>query len=218
MNLELFSRLIGGAVILAAACACAVHLQRVADLRAKRATPLAAIAIIGCTALITALQFVFPVILADFRRNQGALMAGQWWRMVTPLFVQASGWKQCCANGIGAVVFCPLAERLYGKWLWVLYFVSGIFGEIFGYAWNPTGAGSSLAIAGVIGGLFAFAFAHQREIPRAARNFAATGLGGAFLLCIDRDVHGPPLIMGALLGSVIEHFRIDTSQPIEAKP
>jgi hypothetical protein len=80
------------------------------------------------------------------------------------------------------------------------------------------GAGSSLAIAGVIGGLFAFPYTHRREIPRAARNFAAMGLGGAFLLCIERDVHGPPLIIGSLLGGVIEHFRIDASQPAEAEP
>ena len=159
--------------------------------------------IIGGTALITSLQFVFPEILSAFRRNREALLAGEWWLMVTPLFVQASGWKQCCVNGVTAIIFCPLAERLYGKRLLVLYFVSGVLGEIFGYVWSPNGAGSSLGIAGVIGGLFAFTFLHPQETTRLARILAIFGFAGAFALCFYRDTHGPPILIGALLASLM---------------
>lgn len=175
--------------------------------------------IIGVTALITSLQFVFPEILSEFRRNRGALRAGEWWRMVTPLFVQALGWKQCCINGVAAVIFCPLAETLYGKRLLALYFVSGVLGEIFGYAWSPNSAGSSLGIAGVIGGLFAFAFLHRQEIPRLASVFAISGAGGAVVLCFARDLHGPPILIGALLASLMTVLRPNNAlQPTAAAP
>ena len=72
-------------------------------------------------------------------------------------------------NATGAVVVCPLAERFYGKRLLALYFVPGILGEIFAYQWAPSGAGSSLGIAGVTGGLFALTFLHRQEIPSGLR-------------------------------------------------
>jgi len=160
--------------------------------------------IIGGTALITSLQFVFPEILSAFRRIREALLAGEWWRMLTPLFVQASGWKQCCVNGVTAIIFCPLAERLYGKRLLALYFVSGVLAEICGYIWSPNGAGSSLGIAGVIGGLFAFTFLHPQETTRRARILAIFGFAGALALCFYRDTHGPPILIGALLASLMK--------------
>ena len=126
--------------------------------------------IIGSTALITGLQFVFPDVLGALRRNREALLAGEWWRMVTPLFVQAYGWGQSCINGVAAIIFCPLAERLYGKRLLALYFIPGVLGEIFAYFWNPNAAGSSLGIVGVTGGLFSCVSAPSRPLrPSAPR-------------------------------------------------
>src|SRR5437773_2626645 len=124
------------AIMAAAIFGCVVQLYRFSRKR-KHSLPVATILIIGVTALITGLQFVFPEVLADFRRNREALLAGEWWRMVTPLFVQAFGWPHACANGVGAIFLCPLAERFYGKRLLSLYFVPGILGEIFAYQWFP---------------------------------------------------------------------------------
>jgi rhomboid protease GluP len=136
-----------------------------------------------------------------FRRNREALWAGEWWRMVTPLLVQANGWTQCLVNGVGALVFCPVAEKFYGKKLLALYFVSGVVGEVYGYAWNPNGAGSSVGIAGVIGGLFAYCLLNGRMISRVASVFAICGIWGAIALCFQQDIHGPPILVGALLGA-----------------
>jgi membrane associated rhomboid family serine protease len=86
----------------------------------------------------------------------------------------------------------------------VLYFVSGVLGEIFAYIWTPNGAGSSLAIAGVIGGLFAFTFLHRQEIRGFLSIFALCGLVGAGVLSFYRDNHGPPILIGALLASVMD--------------
>jgi len=86
-----------------------------------------AVLIIGVTFVITSLQFFFPEILSEFRRNWDALRAGEWWRMVTPPFVQAYGWQQRCFNGITALFRLPLAEKFCGKRLfngrsWIYHF------------------------------------------------------------------------------------------------
>jgi len=104
MKLQYFSWLLINIVVTAASLGCAIHLYRFSQ-KAKPAKPIVAMLMIGGTALITSLQFAFPEILSAFRRNREALLAGEWWRMLTPLFVQASGWKQCCVNGVAAIIF-----------------------------------------------------------------------------------------------------------------
>ena len=206
MRLEAVIRLFATVVLAASAFGCAVQLYRFSLQKTKPSPPITAILIIGVTALIAGLQFVFPDVLTAFRRNREALLAGEWWRMLTPLFVQALGLWQCCINGVGAVIVCPLAERFYGKRLLALYFVPGILGEVFAYQWGPNGAGSSLGIAGVMGGLFAFTFFHRSEISRSARVFSIFGIASAVALSFSRDNHGPPILIGVLLASLMMIF------------
>lgn len=40
------------------------------------------------TAATGTAQLLHPILLDQFRRNPEALAAGQWWRMVTPMFFQ----------------------------------------------------------------------------------------------------------------------------------
>ena len=195
---------VAGILVVGAALSCAIHLHLFSLQKADSSLPIATILIIGLTTLISGLQFFFPGILSELRRNREALIAGEWWRIVTPLFVQADGWKQCCFNGLGALIVCPLVEKLYGRKLLALYFLSGVLGEIFAYTWSPNGAGSSLGIAGGIGGLFAFTFLHHQEVPGFARIFSICGCVGAIVLCASRDIHGPPILIGALLAGLIE--------------
>lgn len=195
-------QMFAGGLALGGSLACAVRLYRRPG-TADRQLPVASVLLIGITALITGLQFFFPEILSAFRRDPEALRAGAWWRMVTPLFVQAEGWPQCCANGIAALVFCPLGEKLYGKRMLALYFIPGIAGEIVGYIQNSDGAGSSVGICGVMGGLFGFACARRLEGFRYLMVPAIAGLFGASILTLCGDRHGPPILVGAMLASIM---------------
>jgi len=190
------------ALMVVASFGCAVQLYRFSRNR-KHPLPVGTIWIIGVTALITGLQFVFPEVLADLRRNREALLAGEWWRMVTPLFVQWAGGWQAFANGLWAVSVCPLAERFYGKRILALFFVPGILGQIFAYHWFLGGAGSSLGLAGVMGGLFAFTFSNRSEISESARMFSVLGIAGAVVMSFNHDTHGPPMLIGFLLASMM---------------
>jgi rhomboid protease GluP len=201
-KIEIIRRLLGVLVVVIGAFGCAFQLYRVSRGN-TRPVPVITLIIIGLTGLITGLQFVFPEVLPALRRNREALLAGEWWRMVTPLFVHAYGWWHACVNGVMAITFCPLAEKLYGRKLWALYFVPGVVGEIFGYWWGPDIAGASLGITGVMGALFAFVFLHRRQLSGAGMVFALCGTAGSVALCFWRDTHGPPTVLGILLAGVM---------------
>jgi membrane associated rhomboid family serine protease len=203
MDTFLKIRIVAGGLAFGSGVACAVRIYRRPG-AANRQLPVTSILLIGITALITGLQFFFPEILSALRRDPEGLRTGEWWRMVTPLFVQAEGWPQCLANGIAALLFCPLGEKLYGKRMLALYFIAGVTGEIVGYIQNSHGAGSSVGICGVMGGLFGFACARRGEgfghliVP------AIVGLCGAIILSLCGDRHGPPILVGAVLAGMMQ--------------
>src|SRR4051794_8229350 len=108
-----------------------------------RRLPIATIAIIGITTIVTSLQFFYPVLLPTLDRNLSALRAGQWWRLITPRFVQPDIWPQYILLVILAIVG-PSVERRLGSVRWlVLWLVGGLVGEMVSFAWEPLGAGAS---------------------------------------------------------------------------
>ena len=67
-------------------------------------------------------------------------------------------------------------------------------------AWQPEGAGNSIAVLGLLGGLFAY---FLRQWPAGAlgvRTLVLLALAGGAVLAAGRDIHGPALLAGALLG------------------
>lgn len=166
----------------------------------KRTLPAATLSLIAITGVVTGLQFIFPEVLSTLRRSPDAFSTGQWWRLVTPMFVQADGWPQVIFNFIGLAVVGPAVEWRFGSRRWlVLYFVPGLIGEITGYAWDPTGAGSSLPLAGLTGSLFVWLLLPHKSLPTITRVLGAVGLLGGITLAAVKDIHGPPLIAGACL-------------------
>jgi len=99
--------------------------------------------IIALTVLMFGLQLAYPDVLQALRRDLAGLKAGEWWRLVTPLFVQPGGAFQFLFNMLFLVVFLPMAERLYEAKVWFLYFVPGVVGQLVNYVGNPDGGGSS---------------------------------------------------------------------------
>jgi len=117
------------------------------------------------------------------------------------MLIQPCGWGQCCWNGLTALLLLPLAEKCYGHRLWALYFGSGLMGQVVHYAFDPSPAsgGSSTAIYGVMGALYAFAWRNARGISRSTAVFAILGLGGAIVQSVFHDFHGVGMLTGALL-------------------
>src|SRR5258708_40219485 len=117
---EIIRRLLGTLVVAIASLGCALQLYRFS--RGKtRSVPVITLVIIGSTALVTGLQFVFPEVLTALRRNREALLAGGGGRLGTPLFLHAAGRGRGCVHRVAAVLFLPPAGKLFGQEVGALY-------------------------------------------------------------------------------------------------
>jgi len=163
--------------------------------------PIATIVVLSSTIVVTGLQIIYPEILNVLRRNPAALAAGEWWRMITPLFVHSDGWVQIIVNAIGIAMVGPLVERLFGSWRWLaLYFISGLVAEVISYAWEPYGAGASIALCGLIGGLLTWLLKYNQPVRTFTSVYVVyliAGLVGYAIGGFTLDV-----ILGALFGSL----------------
>jgi membrane associated rhomboid family serine protease len=159
----------------------------------------ATVSVFLITAIVTGLQFAFPGMLAALRRDGAAFAQHEWWRLITPLFVNAEGWRQIGFVFPAMLLVGVLAERLFGSGRWlVLYFGGGIVGELAGYAWKPVGAGASVAVAGLLGALASWLIVENRRPQGIAGGLFI--VVGAIVLTFARDLHGPPILAGAAMG------------------
>ncbi|WP_274651124.1 rhomboid family intramembrane serine protease [Paenibacillus humicola] len=117
--------------------------------------PIVLITVFLLTTVFTLLQFVYPEVLEQLRRNPAALERGEWWRVVTSLLVHADGWTQYALNMVCLLLIGYAAERLFGHGRFLLlYLAGGLIGQLAGYAgWDPFGAGASVGFCGVSGGI-----------------------------------------------------------------
>jgi len=163
--------------------------------------PIATIVVLSITIVVTGLQMIYPEVLSALRRNPTALAAGEWWRMVTPLFVHSDGWVQIIVNLIGIAVVGRLVEQLFGSWRWLaLYFISGVIVEAISYAWEPYGAGASIALCGLIGGLLIWLLRYNQPVQTLTSLYVVyllAGLVGYALGGFTLDV-----LLGALFGGL----------------
>jgi membrane associated rhomboid family serine protease len=169
--------------------------------------------VLGITALVTVAQFVWPQILEAFRRTPDALQNGEWWRLFSPLFVHAYGWPHLLFNLVWISAIGLAVERRFGHFLWLLfYFVPGVVGEFAGLVWEPHGAGASLGGSGLLGAFAVWLLLHR---PR-DRWWGILIILGGTLLTLLRDLHGPSILAGVALGTLIL-MRFGASPPGSAR-
>lgn len=114
-----------------------------------------------------------PAVMHLFTRDLSKVHDGEWWRMVTPVLVQSSGWGQLVFNMLGLAVVGATLEWRVSSWTWALaYLVGGVGSIALGSAWHPNagGGGSSDAVAALIGTL---AVVHVAGGQRQARDWPA---------------------------------------------
>jgi membrane associated rhomboid family serine protease len=164
-----------------------------------RRPPVVTAVVFVLTATTSVLGLLVPGVLAALQRTPQGLH-GDWWRTFTSLFVQDGGVAGTISNLAFLLVMGVLAEQVLGAWQWlVCYFGAGLVGELAGYAWQPRGAGNSVAICGLAGGL-TVALAVEARVPRLApvvlAYWAAALLGARW---------GPgPLLVGVAGGVVVQ--------------
>ena len=204
MNLTIAVAASNGITITASMVCCVAYLYKHRWQHLKARPLVASTLIITLTILTFGTQVAYPEVLQALRRDLVGLKAGEWWRLVTPLFVQPGGVFQFLFNMMFLIVLLPMGERLYGARIWALFFVPGVVGQLVNYAWGASGlGGSSTAVFGVMGSVLVYVLWYRKSAPIQYPVFAGFGICGAVVMCFTRDGHGPGLLTGAALATLI---------------
>jgi membrane associated rhomboid family serine protease len=132
-----------------------------------RRFPVVTAVVFAVTAVTSVLGLAEAEVLAAWQRTPEGLH-GDWWRSFTSLLVQDGGVPGTLSNLCFLAVLGALAEQVAGRWRWlVAYLGAGLIGELAGYAWQPRGAGNSVAVCG-LAGLLVVALAAGVGLPRLA--------------------------------------------------
>ena len=148
------------------------------------------------------LQLLVPGALEALQRNGAAIAAGQWWRLLTALFVQDGGWAGFLSNLAGLVLVGAPAEQLMSRRVWTgLYFVPAFIVELIALYWQPVGGGNSIAWMALAGAVWILALRRKGEL--ATSLLGGAGLAIGVLLSAAGNIHGPAILLGAMLAWAI---------------
>lgn len=175
----------------------------------QQSQPILAYGVLALNVLIFVLdQYVLNLQLTELGvKDNAAIMAGELWRFVTPMFLHAS-LVHVAVNGYSLFIIGPQVERTYGHLRFAaIYLLSGIAGVIASFAFSPyQSLGASGAIFGLVGALLPLLYRNrrifqntQRQIMSLVRVIAINLLIG-FLPLIDGWAHGGGLVAGLALG------------------
>ena len=143
------------------------------------------------------------------------IMAGEWWRLVTPIFLHAGllhiGMNLWCLSDLG-----PAVESLFSTTKFIVfYLVTGVIGFLFSLAWSPYGVsiGASGSVLGLIGVLLGATYHHgtmgreyRTQLWRWVIFIAVIGMFSA----TDNAAHLGGLVSGAVLGYFIPEGEPDS--------
>ncbi|MEZ5779769.1 MAG: hypothetical protein R3E44_15535 [Paracoccaceae bacterium] len=179
----------------------ATVLAAAAGMRVARARPPARPVMTASVAAVLtaglAAQLTFPELLTALRRNSGAVEDGEVWRLGTALVMQDGGLGGGIWNIVAFIAIGTLAERIFSRKGWAALVLAGaVAGESAGFFWAPIGAGNSIMVMGLGGGILVAALL-KGDGP--ARLVGASGVAAMPVLLILHDLHGAALAAGAVL-------------------
>ncbi|MBI0107676.1 rhomboid family intramembrane serine protease [Lactobacillus sp. W8089] len=169
------------------------------------------IIVFGCEILQGGSENISALVAAGAKVN-GLVAQGQWWRLITPIFVHI-GWQHILINSLTLYFMGQQLEFLYGPLKFIgLYLLSGIGGNLMSFAFGSSAslsAGASTSLFGLFGlyvtlGLI---FRKNEVIRQWAQQFLLLiilNLGtDIFMGGIDIWGHIGGALTGCLLGFVI---------------
>lgn len=165
--------------------------------------PVATVILAAVTLTVSVIGELSPGILNLLDRDRSLLLGGEWWRMLTPLFVQDGGWAGTISNTVTLLAIGLCCETLYRRWVFVsVYFLAGIVSEVFAYTLlqHQGFAGNSVANAGTAA-LCLVTLCAVSPLP--ARVLGVVGVITGILLIVTANLHGIGFAVGAVVGLVL---------------
>jgi rhomboid protease GluP len=161
-------------------------------------------------------------LIAFGAKTNWLLQSGEWFRLITPIFIHA-GLLHLLLNSYALWVVGTQVEKLYGSARFLLiYILSGVggvagsyFGQIFMQKPDVPSVGASGAIFGLFGVLAVFGFRYRSEMPPAIRRAMTAGVLpviavnlfiGFSVPFIDNSAHIGGLLTGAALALIIPYI------------
>ncbi len=163
-----------------------------------------------------------PSLLAFGAQTNTALLGGEYFRLITPIFLHLSG-LHLLSNSFALAIVGPQVERLYGSVRFLLIYLlaglGGILSSVLAHALsgrpNTLAVGASGAIFGLFGVLAVFSFKYRAELPAAFINSFAIAVLPAIAVnlfigftvpFIDNSIHLGGLLAGAGLAFIIPYL------------
>jgi membrane associated rhomboid family serine protease len=147
----------------------------------------------------------------------GGLMGGQWWRLVTSIFLHA-GLIHLGLNAYVLWIFGSAIEREIGRLSMLgVFLTTGIFAGAASFAFAPepaVGVGASGAIFGLVGAFIAYNYLRRHHVMAQARLRSALSMLVLNLIIgfsipgIDWRAH-----LGGLVAGVVAGLAVDPSRP-----
>jgi membrane associated rhomboid family serine protease len=203
--------------------------SRFMDALFSRATPVT-FALLIINVVVFALMAVVsrgsddPATLVAYGAKTNALLRrGEWFRLVTPIFIHA-GPLHLVLNSYALWVVGPQVEKLYGSARFLLIYllagIGGVAGSYFGQGLlgkspDMPSVGASGAIFGLFGVLAVFGFKYRHELPPAIRGALSAGVLPVIVInlvigfsvsFIDNAAHIGGLLTGVVLALVIPYI------------
>jgi len=142
--------------------------------------------------------------------NAGAILNGQWWRLVTALTLHADAAHFLANAGIGGIFMAFLSRELRSGPGWVLFLLSGTLGNLANAAVKGAphvSIGASTGVFGVVGALGALRAVRDKRLDF-KRTFAPVAAGLALLAFLgtggertDLGAHAFGFLAGLALGA-----------------
>ena len=177
-----------------------------------RALAPAVFALIVINVAIYVAQKGFPVITERFASIPTRIDHGQWWRLITPMFLHSPFliWH-IVFNMMALFIYGPHVEQAFGTRRFIaMYLITGFVAGAVSYTFGPCrvlGLGASGAIFGIIGVLLVYLFKRRKSAVEAQFLRGLLVLVGINFLIpfvypgIDVNAHIGGLAAGLLLGA-----------------
>lgn len=182
--------------------AIAAGMLRLRSLNRRLRLPIATFVVAGVVAMISIIGELSPAVLSALGRDTPRLLAGEWWRAVTPLVVQDGGWPGLIFNVIALLAVGWVVESSFARWFVpVVFALVGLVGELAAYTVFPGQgfAGNSVANLGLAGVLLVAALWSSDLRARLA---GVLGIAAGLVLLVLLDLHSIGFIAGAAIGLV----------------